>query len=289
VLSAKPTSGDDFTLPGDIAKLIFQAREASSEERNRLHLGASKIGAECERELFYSFRWALNPQFSGRMLYLFERGQSEEQVFLSKLRSIGIECFETEPHTDKQFHFSHFGGHFSGSLDGIACKIPGKPPEQWHVLEFKTHNNKSFTALINKGVQAHKPEHYAQMQIYMGMTGYNRALYGAVNKDNDELYFERVRFSQPFFEHLVSKAARVIFTTQPPDGISADIASTPCKYCDFKPLCYYQMAPQVNCRTCRYSAPLPKGGWDCANPAVPLTTIDESIQRVGCPQYERGF
>ena len=40
-------------------------------------------------------------------------------------------------------------------------------PKTWHVAEFKTHSAKSFAELVAKGVVLAKPQHAAQMQVYM--------------------------------------------------------------------------------------------------------------------------
>ena len=51
----------------------------------------------------------------------------------------------------------------------MGLGIP-EAPKTWHVLEFKTHNSKSFAKLEKEGVQKSNPMHYAQMQVYMGCT-----------------------------------------------------------------------------------------------------------------------
>jgi hypothetical protein len=51
------------------------------------------------------------------------------------------------------------------------------------VVEFKTHSAKSFRKLVQRGVAEAKPQHWAQMQVYMQLTGLTRALYVAVCKD----------------------------------------------------------------------------------------------------------
>lgn len=55
----------------------------------RTHLGASLIGHECSRYLWYVFRWCVNEEFSGRMYRLFERGHLEEMRFVKWLEGIG--------------------------------------------------------------------------------------------------------------------------------------------------------------------------------------------------------
>ena len=51
----------------------------------------------------------------------------------------------------KQFGVQSCGGHFRGHMDGAAIGLP-EAPDTWHVLEFKTHNAKSFADLQKNGV-----------------------------------------------------------------------------------------------------------------------------------------
>ena len=95
-------------------------------------------------------------------------------------------------------------------------------PRTWHVIELKTHNARSFAELRTHGVQKAKPEHWAQMQVYMHLTGLTRALYLAVCKDTDALYAERVRIDHAEAERLIERAGRIIFATRPPARISED-------------------------------------------------------------------
>ena len=65
---------------------------------------------------------------------------------------------------------------------------------------------KSFRELVAKGVAEAKPQHQAQMQIYMHLTGLTRAMYVAVCKDTDDLHVERVRADADAAERLLAKA-----------------------------------------------------------------------------------
>jgi hypothetical protein len=99
---------------------------------------------------------------------------------------------DLDPETGRQWQVVAHGGHFGGSLDAVAIGLK-EAPKTWHVVEFKTHSAKSFRELVAKGVALAKPQHWAQMQIYMHLTGITRALYVAVCKDTDDLHIERVR------------------------------------------------------------------------------------------------
>jgi hypothetical protein len=264
------------------AALIYQAYENDADSGNRPHLGASLIGHACERYLWMTFRWVESKKFPGRMLRLFETGQLEEARFVANLRRIGIEVHDVDA-TGNQWRVSDIGGHFGGSMDGAARGFP-EAPKTWHVVEFKTHSEKSFKEL-SKGVQTAKPQHYAQMQVYMGLTGMDRAFYMAVNKNTDELYTERVEFDQVEFARLKARAERVINAAEPPLKISEDPSWYVCKMCDFHEHCHGQAAPQVNCRTCAHSTPMTEGEvgeWICESK---LNTITIDAQRTGCSSH----
>lgn len=241
---------------------IEQAVQSKPEGFGRGHLGASQIGHTCKRALWYGFRWCKKPTFSGRQLRLFARGQREEDTFVELLRHAGITVVTHDEATGEQYRFSDVGGHFGGSMDGAAVGLI-EAPKTWHVLEFKTHNAKSFKDIAAKGVQASKPMHYSQMQMYMHWTGMERAYYMAVCKDDDSLYGERVHYDKAHAEALLAKAESIIKSSEPPEGISTNPGWYECKWCDYHSLCFEKSLPEQNCRTCLHSTPVHDALWHC--------------------------
>ena len=263
---------------------IFAAYEADVSDGFRAHLGASLIGKDCERALWFDFRWVTRARHSGRLLRLFETGQLEEARLVQNLRRTGATVLEVDPDTGRQFRIEAHGGHFGGSLDGVAINLL-EAPKTWHVLEFKTHSLKSFNDLLAKKVQVSKPLHFAQMQTYMHLMGLTRAMYLAVCKDTDDIYVERVEVDQAFAQGLLAKAKRIIFATTPPAGISADPAWYQCRMCDHAPVCHAgagdAATPEINCRTCLHATPV-DGGWHCAHHDRGLS---EAEQRTACASH----
>lgn len=245
---------------------IIKGYEDRADDGLRPHLGASLLGNECARALWYTFRWATRRRFDGRMLRLFLTGTLEERRFIHELRQIeGVELHDRDPGTGEQFRFSAVGGHVGGSMDACAVGLP-EAPKSWHVVEFKTHKDKSFADLCKKGVAAAKPLHHAQMQCYMGWSGMERALYLACNKNTDDLYGERVRFDQAAFLELMAKAERVVAATEPMEKLNQDPAWYQCRLCDHHPVCHGGDMPAVSCRTCAHATPCmtrPSGVWRC--------------------------
>jgi CRISPR/Cas system-associated exonuclease Cas4 (RecB family) len=208
-----------------IADKIYAVYEAKrGGEIERTHLGASEIGRPCDRELWYSFRKYPKEPFPPRMLRLFNTGQREELRVIEDLKAAGYQVED---------------GQLSSYVDGFGGSIDGKIlyNDEWHILEIKTHNEKSFTALQKVGVQAHKPEHYAQMQIYMGRFELKKALYFSVNKNTDEIYTEVVEFSEPTYDALTRRAKRITDGEVPPK-LNENPAYYICKWCAYRDVCH---------------------------------------------------
>ena len=248
----------------------------------RTHLGASAIGHSCARHVWYHFRWAALETPEPRMVRLWARGDREEAVFVKLLEAAGVEVYTIDATTGKQFRISDFASHFGGSMDGVGKGIK-EIPDIWALLEFKTHNDKSFTKLKKEGVRKSKPVHYAQMNVYMGYKGLSHALYCAVNKDTDELYFEIVPFDLPVFEFYKMRAYNVIHSPVPLEKISSTPAWFECKFCEFSDVCHKGATPFRNCRTCKHAViNVAAGTWDCGKHCKTLTKED---QKMACKDY----
>jgi len=270
---------------------ILASREAEAGDGLRRHLGASQIGKACERALWLDFRWATPARFPGRILRLFETGQLEEARLVRDLRRTGATVLDVDPATGRQWRVEAHGGHFGGSLDAVAIGLL-EAPRTWHVVEFKTHSAKSFRELEAKGVAAAKPQHWAQMQIYMQLTGITRALYVAVCKDTDALHLELVRVDTEAAQRLLAKAARIIEASRPPARLSDDPTWYECRICDHHGVCQGGDAPALTCRSCLHATPLihgadsgqgaDSGGWHCARWD---TALDLDTQRRACARH----
>lgn len=251
----------------------------------RSHLGASILGDECKRKIWYNFRWAVATRFSGRILRLFNRGHLEEARIISCLLMIGVKVFQQDTN-GKQYRISFAGGHGGGSGDGVGIGIPDLDPETACLLEFKTHNEKSFKMVSEQGVRAAKFEHYVQMQLYMRRMGLAIALYVASNKNDDDLYMELVPLNPEMADQYVDLGTQIIFSPTPPKKLNESAGFFKCKWCDARNVCHKVVASEPmhrNCRTCRHSAPLQSGEWYCNMHAKVLS---EEEQLRACATYE---
>lgn len=258
-----------------------------ADEGFRSHLGASVVGKPCAREIWYGFHWVRKAWFESRILRLFNRGHLEEARFIAMLLSAGIQVYQQDS-AGNQFRISDVGGHFGGSGDGVAIGIPDVPPGEACLLEAKTHGLKSFKKLA-AGVKIAKPEHYVQMQIYMRKMKLHYALYMAVCKDNDELYFEILVLEEAHADRGIERGRTIILSRSPPPKISESPGWYECKYCNVKDICHGGSAMDINCRTCHFARAEEDGTWRCGNPTYnasnPSDILDKERQLKACPNY----
>jgi hypothetical protein len=259
---------------------IYKMYEQKNGDWRRDHLGASQIGHDCERKLWYDFIWCSEPNFEGRMRRLFQTGFKEEARIIEELRATGITVYSVDPYTGKQIHYDDFGGHFSGSLDGVALGFP-EAPKTYHVLEIKTTNTKAFNALKKSGVAATKPQHYSQMQTYMRWAGLDRAMYLSVCKETDFIYEERVYYDDAVAMRLKSKAERIVFSSEPPHKFGTP-ENFECKWCSHKKVCHENKLPLISCRVCSFANAEENGKWICTREGRVLSSLD---QRKACPKH----
>jgi hypothetical protein len=214
------------------------------ETEPRTHLGASVVGQECTRRVWYGFRWFKRAVFEARMLRLFNRGHREEERFVAWAREAGFNIWEVDPETDKQFRVYACAGHFGGSLDGIA-KLPYPELNGMSFLtEFKTHNAKSFAKLQKLGVRGSKPQHFKQMCTYGKAYEFRYSIYFAVNKDTDDLHIEVVELDWSLGDDMTARGFDVINARVPPAKIAMRSDFWECKHCEFRRVCWFEEPPE---------------------------------------------
>lgn len=305
---------DEFRKAYDKASAAYHA------DKPRGHLGASVIGNRCVRQVWYGFRWAHRTQHTGRLHRLFIRGHEEEFRFVRYLRSMGATVrdyaerltllpdgtYRAVPWDEinfegrdvsanwahiavaaekgiklKQFGFKTHNGHFAGSCDGMIWD-PVHFAEDWGLLEFKTHSDKSFKQLTSKGLVSSKQTHYVQMQIYMYHLGLRWGLYCAVNKNTDEVFFDIVVAKPEIAEHYNDIALKIIKANKPPQRITENKAWFECKFCDFRQICHYNSGMEKSCRSCVYAEPVDDGKWRCN---LHKQEIPREFQPIGCDNW----
>lgn len=242
-------------------------------------IGMATIGENCERKLWLSLHWAVDPEsISLRLRNLFETGTRAEDFIITDLEHIGIRV------TKRQEEIWGFMKHERGFTDGRCDNVPEAPKTE-HLLEMKTHNQKYFDKLVKEGVKKGFPKHYAQVQRYMGELGLKRCLYIGYCKNTSEYYVERIRFDPGFFQDLRRKGREIIMAEEAPTK-RFEKSWFECKFCDFHEICHDGAPVAKNCRTCKNSDLAPEGKWVCELAVDGPHDIPIEIQRTGCDYYQ---
>lgn len=243
-------------------------------QKPRPYLGLSSIGEKCGRKLWYGFRICSVFTITQRQHRLFQRGHNEEPFIQADLRRVGIW------HHDDQLEVITGHGHIKGHIDDLLDYVPDAP-KTTHLGEYKTHNDKSFKDLKKRGMKTSKPMHYAQMICYMSELKLKRGLYIAVNKNDDERYYERISSDDVKAKELIKRGVDIMASEIPPIRIGS-ATWFECKWCNHYEICHFSDFPLKNCRTCQAGDIHDCGVWKCSLHKIALTFEQ---QLVGCDQY----
>jgi hypothetical protein len=291
-------SDGSFPLQEITAELYKLTDEYSIETypaKHREHLGASAIGEECYRKLYYDFRWVKLQNAEPRMRRLWARGHSEEEKIDKILTWMGFFVREIDPVTNKQYKFSAVEGHYGGSGDGIALLPWFREDDSKRILvEKKTFKNDLFNKLkgaynqektkgIGEGLITSNPKYWAQQCAYGRAFKLNYSLFIAVNKDNDEIHYELNKLDWDYALLLENKARDVIYAKEPPARISENPVFYKCKWCHHQDVCHHGEVVETNCRSCKMAVPAPNGEWGCNKFNM---LIPEDFIKVGCEHHQ---
>jgi len=259
----------------------------------RPYLGMSGIGEPCLRKRWYGFHWASkSKKFSARTNRIFGIGHLFEQLIISELKLNGMDVFRVDDAGDrielfgfpseKQEELIGFAAHAMGHTDGRISGVI-EAPKTVHLLELKTMAQKYFLTLIKKGVKVSNPAYYDQMQRYMRAMKLDRALFGAINKNDSRVYWERVKLESGYADDLVRKEQSVIMAYEPPakhyiPGFYKCVGG----FCPHNEICHEKKTPEKNCRTCDYSDLENEGRWSCSN----RNFISTKVCPNGCDAYD---
>lgn len=267
-----------------IADDINSFCETHYDSGHRNHLGASEVGEECWRKLWYGFRWTKKEAFDGRMLRLFNVGHMAEPRFVSYLRGIGFEVKEFDEN-GKQFRISGSNGHYGGSLDGM-CKPPAKYQIEGDLillLEMKTNNTGSGYEKVSKlDLSKSKPRHWAQCCQYGVEKQIKYGLYIIENKNDSDITIKIIELDWNYGLQLKNKANDIINSKEPPPRISDNPAIFNCKFCHQAGICHGEEKVEVNCRSCRNAQPIENTNWHCHKFGM---TIPSDFIPKGCEHH----
>ena len=261
----------------------------SKPETPRGHLGMSEIGEPDERRLWLKFRWCLPDNVAPRIKRIFRMGNLVERLIVKEcLIDAGVELHTGDD--DQQYRVEALGGHFGGSMDGVACNVP-EAPATAHVWECKSAKASEFRKLVKVGsVEKWHVKYYHQAQNYMAHNDLKRCLFTVYNKDTSELYVERIAIDKKVAAADMAKARRVITDREPMPSTYPNRNWYEAKFGalsdEFNRRVYWgEATPKPNCRNCRHATPLidKQGGlWNCDKKGHLLPLAQ---QLTGCSEH----
>lgn len=249
-------------------------------------LGASIVGHDCKRYLWYVFRWCFKQKNDARMLRLGERGNLEEARFIEYLRGIGCQVWAFDESQligangkYPQYRMSGVEGHLGGSLDGIVKLPPHYNYDKPLLLEGKTHGTGAgFNKLVEQGMKATKRDHYVQNSLYGYKYGFENVLYISTNKNDDSLHIEIEKLDWELAKTVEAKAESIILSQVAPPKVSVKPDSMKCNSCGAKAICHEGATIERNCRSCKHASAYPNAEWFCAvhNDVIPKHIIPQA-------------
>jgi hypothetical protein len=239
----------------------------------RWHLGASLIGNECKRLLWYNFRWVATEKPSGRLQRLFNRGHLEETRWPQWLTGMGFKVYThdteaplKEDGTMPQYRIKNrVGGHFGGSLDGILEFPASYNIKEPALFSCKTSGTGAgFNKMSKEPLVLAKRDHYIQECIYGNAYGIEHVVYAVTNKNDDDVVIKVEKLDFELAKNMEVKAHSIIFSQTPPPRISENATFMQCKnFCQFKDICHYNKPVAVNCRSCINCHAIDNGEFFC--------------------------
>jgi len=246
-----PTQSKVQFILDDINQSIEQ--HANHNPYPRSYLGASAIGHECSRKLWYNFRHASFEYIDHKSKKRFEDGHYSEAVYINRIKQAGYSLQHEVQ--GKQYGFKDLGGWFRGHRDGKLFNVPGIGDAIWE------HKSSAKWKDLNKTIEKHgeaqalkqwNKTYYDQAQLYMCYEGVQWHILTCASEGSRNESIVLTGFNKQDFEDIRNKAAHIIATDTPPPKISDNPTFFKCGWCDSNEVCHQKKIPKPNCRNCAH-------------------------------------
>ena len=212
-----------------LSKLIDKIKTKPDEPR--LYIGASSIGSDCMRQIWYGYKGYEGEPHTPRMQRNMDIGKRFESMVLDWLELAGVSVFRpNEANRYLEFWDAELP-YFKGHADALL-------PDLNAVIDIKVIKASSWREFVRKGLFAWSQLYYAQLQAYMGMRGIPYAYLMALNKDTGELHDERIAFNGEYYIGLKSRAEMIAISESEPPRVSGNPSWWLCKICKYRGVCH---------------------------------------------------
>lgn len=214
------------------------------KQPDRDYLGASCIGEDCARQVWYQYN---RPSQPNKYAYAVEDGHMSELIMAERLRAVeGIELWTLDPETGQQFGFrdGKFRGHFDGVIRGLL-----QAPKKAHIWEHKcTKTYKQFVKALKdhgnkQALEKWNWNYYVQAQMYMHYTALDRHYLTVASPGTREVYSCRTEYNPEIAAKYKDRAKRIIDQpTEPPRAYKSETFFK-CRWCSFSEECWRNENP----------------------------------------------
>lgn len=207
------------------------------EDKSRPYIGASNIGSDCLRQIWYGLKCCKSVPNLARNQRNMDIGKKFEGMILDWLESAGLTVIRPHPSNHYLEYFDAELPYFRGHADALLPTLNA-------VIDIKVIKASSYREFVNKGIKAWSPIYYAQLQSYMGMGNIPHAYLLALNKDTAELHDEKVDFDEPHYKFLKHRAEIIANSVSEPVRISSNPSWWLCKLCKYRSTCHAEINTQ---------------------------------------------
>ena len=274
-----------INLPDNTLTRMNEALEAQHVSEQRGYIGASSIGAACERRIWNQFHWVNTEKMTAKSLKAIADGHHSEEIMAGRLRLVRGIALHTHQEDGKQFGFED--GHIRGHLDGIMQGLEYNPEK--HVWEHKCVNVEKFGKLLKLKVHDEPNAllewdeiYYAQAQLYMhyfNIMWHYLTVCTPGSRDETSCI---TAYNAEAANHYIDKAKKIASADKPPPRISENAAWFQCKMCPFPDNCHGGKVAELNCRTCVHSTAIENSKWVCE---LHTQELSYEAQKTGCKDH----
>ena len=206
--------------------------ERSSQEKRRTYMGASILGEECDRKLYYSYKKPFTVK-DARIQRIFDMGNIIEDYLIKLLKDAGFTVYDVDK-DGKQFGFED--GEIAGHSDGVIVGVPELDSPA--LLEFKSAKNSRFNEFKKNDVRTVSNNYFVQTQVYMQKLKLNYCLFIVMNKDTQELYMEIINYDKEIADIYITRGKDIARSTELPSRAYAKKTFFKCRFCDYSEECW---------------------------------------------------
>jgi len=215
----------------DIITKKIEEHQARTESSARNYIGASIIGSDCLRQIWYEYNETVSVDIPPKTWRTWDIGKRLELLVMDWMSDAGISLgILPEPNLK-----SKIVPTFRGHVDSICLNENGTIDS---IIEIKTAKESSYNVFTKKGLKSWSSQYYAQIQSYMGMSGIHKAYVIVLNKDSSDISDELIDFDEKFYRQLEYKAMMISEAVTMPPRVHDSPIWYQCKTCKFNKICH---------------------------------------------------